>query len=91
MGHRTLGALQAIMNFGFGSGDFLNDLGEWEAMVETYERTTNETISDSIKIVIVTSKAPKELKDFALAHVKPGTSYSVVKETMTSWTLFRTQ
>ena len=79
-GLRTMGLLQAIMDFDFRGPNYLDRLMVWKGLVREYEKRLpgDEILADDIKRASVQKKAPPALKAQLLARVDTLTTWSAM-------------
>jgi hypothetical protein len=78
----TLARLMKILEFNFGAdGDFLDKLASFEGMIEEYEKSAGEALSDNIRSAIMVAKSPEALRNHILLTVpKEQVKWPLVKK-----------
>eukprot|EP00971_Amphidinium_carterae_P337779 6474781-Amphidinium_carterae.1 len=60
---------------------FSEQLAEWKRLIEEYRRATNKDIDDEVKVAIITSHAPSNMRSFvSQAAARCGSSYLMLEK-----------
>jgi hypothetical protein len=87
-GSRALGALMKVFKFSFRSEEtFIEDIQEWTAVVESYEKSNKEVLSDSIKCAALSMQAPAAVRNYIHVHMPDLNDFDSMLRNITNWLL----
>ena len=87
-GSRALGALMKVFKFNFRSEEFfIEDVQEWTSVVESYEKSNKEVLSDSIKCAALSMQAPAAVRNYIHVHMPDLNDFDTMLRNITNWLL----
>ena len=76
---KYLGHMQTILKFRFSDANLEQDLNDWEAEIEKYERGSGQIVSDDVRVGVLMSNTPSKIQEHLQLNTGLDSTYSEVR------------